>query len=123
MSEELYDLEEVETICFQHGLEYNRISNSEIEVTIAPDIVLLLANIENGSDTYLGFRDLPWHAHGSLLLMTGETTYVEYDPSELLLNLTSGNVVVVSQYVRGQLRDRWLAHRDEKVNVQFIEPE
>jgi hypothetical protein len=58
-----------------------------------------------------------------LMLMTGDTTYVEFDPSELLLNLISGQVVVVTQYMKGQLQDKWLAHRDERINFQYFEPE
>jgi len=118
-----YDLDVIEATCLKYRLKYVRISNFEMEVHVAPESILVFANTEDGSDTYLGFRDTPWHSHGMLMLMTGDTTYVEFDPSELLLNLISGQVVVVTQYMKGQLQDKWLAHRDERINFQYFEPE
>ena len=120
---ELYDLASVEATCLDQGLPYRRVSDSEIEVTVGPHMKFIIANTENNTDTYLGFLDVPSHSHGRLTLMTGESTYVEYDPSEVLLNLVSGNVVVVTRYLKGRLHDRWLAHRDEKLDLQHIEPE
>ena len=92
-----------------------------MEVTIVPDGTLVFANTDAGADTYLGFRDLPWHSHGRLMLMTGEATYQEYAPEELIGALVSGEVLVVSQYIRGELRDRWLTHRDEKLDLRYVE--
>ena len=120
---ELYDFKLIEATCLKQGLSFNRISENEIEVTIAPKMVLLIANEDDGTDTSVGFRDVPSHWHGSLTLVTGESTYVEYDPSEVLVGLTSGHVIVVTQYLKGQLQDRWLAHRDEKMDVRYMEPE
>ena len=123
VSSELYDLELVETTCLENGLSCNRICDSEIEVTIAPNMILVIANTENGADTFFGFRDVPSHSHGRLVLMTGESTYVEYDPSDVLLGVLSGLVIVVSQYRKGQLEDGWLAHRDEKMDLRYKEPD
>ena len=47
VSSELYDLELVETTCLENGLSCNRICDSEIEVTIAPNMILVIANTEN----------------------------------------------------------------------------
>ncbi|PYS99349.1 MAG: hypothetical protein DMF63_12080 [Acidobacteria bacterium] len=120
-SGEQYDLETIETTCLELGLPCKRTSDCEIEVAIAPGSVLVIANTDTGTDTYLGFRDVPAHSHGPLILMIGEATYVEYDPSEVLRGLVSGHVVILTQYMRGQLTDRWLAHRDEKIDIRYIE--
>lgn len=55
--------------------------------------------------------------------MTGDATSLEYDPEELIGALASGDILVVSQYVHGELRDRWLTHREEKLDLRYIEPE
>ena len=54
VSSELYDLELIETTCLENGLSCNRICDSEIEVTIAPNMILVIANTENGADTFFG---------------------------------------------------------------------
>jgi hypothetical protein len=53
--------------------------------------------------------------------MTGDATYLEYEPQDLIEAIASGEVLVVSQYVRAELKDRWLTHRDEKLDVRYIE--
>jgi len=55
--------------------------------------------------------------------MTGDATSLEYDPEELIDALASGEVLVISQYVQGELRDRWLTHRDEKLDLRYIQSE
>jgi len=118
-----YDLQTIEHACLQHRMRFRRCGDCELEVDLAPHGTLVFANTDGGSDTYLGFRDLPWHSHGKLILMTGDATYLEYEPKDLIEGLAVGDVLVVSQYVRGKLRDRWLTHREEKFDLQYIEPD
>ena len=54
--------------------------------------------------------------------MTGKNSWIELDELEILIALRSGELVVVSQFVHGTLRDRWLAHRDEPLDVRYVEP-
>jgi hypothetical protein len=116
-----YDLHAIEQACVQHDLPFRWCDESEIEVDIVPTGTLVFANTDAGADTYLGFRGIPWHSYAELILMTGDATYLEYAPEQLITALVTGEVLVVSQYHRGELKDRWLVHRDEKLAVRYIE--
>ena len=118
-----YDLHAIEHACLQHRIPFRWRDDCEVEVDLARFGTLVFANTDGGSDTYLGFRELPWHSHGKLILMTGDATSLEYDPEELIDALASGEVLVISQYVQGELRDRWLTHRDEKLDLRYIQSE
>ncbi len=118
-----YDLKAIEAICLKNQLKCAFISDYEIEVFVASDSILIFANTVEGNDNYLGFRGMPWHSHEKLILMTGDSTYVEYGPSELLSNIISGHVMIVTQYGNGVIKDKWLAHRDERMDIRYIEPD
>jgi hypothetical protein len=116
-----YDLKAIEQVCLRHRFSLRRCSDCEVEVDFASQGALTFANTDQGTDTYLGFRDCPWHSHGTLMLMTGDATFVEYAPEDLIEALVSGEVLVVSQYIGGQVRDRWLSHRDERLDLRYVE--
>ncbi|MBX7246735.1 MAG: hypothetical protein K1X53_14655 [Candidatus Sumerlaeaceae bacterium] len=118
----MYDLCAIEETSLLLGLSCNRVDEYEIEVLIAPDTPLVFANTENGTDTYLGFNDVPWHTHGTLLLETGDSTFAEFGPEELLAALISGEVLIVAQYFGDELKDRWLVHRNDNSEFRYMEP-
>lgn len=118
-----YDLESIENTCSIFKLSHSRISEYELHVDIAPDSVLIFANAEEGDDTYLGFLGTPAHGHDSIILTTGDATYKEYEPSELLVDLLSGKVLIATTYVKGEKTDKWLVHQDEKLDVRYFQPE
>lgn len=118
----MYDLHAIQETARQHGLPCSFVTPLELEVSVSPDATLVFANLEE-DDTILGFRDTPWHSHGKLMLMSGEATYVEYGPAELVTALTQGDVLLVTQFSGNQIRDRWLIHKEERLDLQYIEPD
>lgn len=118
-----YDLQAVEMACREYGFPYVWLSDCEMEIEICPPWTpLVVANTDGGKDTYLGFKELPWHSHGNLLLIVSDTAHIEYFPEELIEAIASGDVLVVSQFLGDELNDRWLVHRDEKQDVRYLEP-
>src|SRR5262245_1837699 len=84
--------------------------------------VLAFCNLPGENDSLVGFDGTPWHSHGIVQFLTGDTTYVECDELAILIGLGSGELVVVSQTIDGQLHDRWIAHKDEKLDLRYIQP-
>lgn len=116
-----YDLDSIEKTCERVGLRCRRPERGELHAEILPDAWLVFANTDNGADTYLGFEGCPWHSHDELMLMNGPATCIEYAPEELVEAIATGEILVVSQYRQGELRDRWLVHREEALDVRDIE--
>jgi hypothetical protein len=92
-----------------------------LDVRLTVDCVLTFWNLVDEGDTLVGFDTTAWHSHGVVQFTTGFTTYVECDELDILVGLGSGALVVVSQYLKGELTDRWIAHKDEPLDLKYIE--
>ena len=117
----VYNLTEIESFCREEKIPYERVSPDEVQVYICEDSALCFANIEKGTDTYLGFADSAWHSHGDLTLMTGPDTTNEFSPIEILIGLRSGEMLISTLSVDGKFKDRWIFHRKEKQDFQHLE--
>lgn len=117
-----YDLDTLEEFCGELDFPSCRSSPDVLEITIFEGTVLEFHNLRDEQDTAAGFGGTPWHFHGKLMLMTGDSTYVELDELDILQGLRSGSVLVVEQNFDGTLNDRWLAHKGKDLNFQYIEP-
>ncbi|NRB74703.1 MAG: hypothetical protein HRU46_10130 [Verrucomicrobiales bacterium] len=117
-----YDLEAIEAECAAQQLACLRISEHEVEITLEPNCVLYFANLVEEEDTMIGFKDTPWHSHDDLTVMTSADTSAELGPVEVVRLLSSGQMLVVSQWIDGKLHDRWLTHRDDRLDLKYLEP-
>lgn len=116
-----YRLEELAAFAAEMGLETRRIDDYRLDVVLS-DAVLAFCNLSKDADSLVGFDGTPWHSHNIVQFSTGEDTYIECDELDILIGLESGELVVVSQFVEGVLRDRWIAHRDEPLDLKYIQP-
>lgn len=117
-----YDLRAIEDFCRTEGLRFERSSAEEIRVHVCKDSQLCFANTEGGTDTYLGFTDSAWHSHGDLMLMIGPDTSIELGPVEVLAGLKSGELLIATRHIDGKLKDRWIFHRKEEQDFQYMGP-
>lgn len=117
-----YDIEAIETECTAQKLACVRVSEHEVEVTLERNCVLYFANLVEEKDTMIGFKDTPWHSHDDLTIMTSVDTSAELCPVEVVKLLSSGVLLVVSQWIDGKLHDRWLTHRDDRLDLKYLEP-
>ena len=69
----------------------------------------------------MGFKGTSWHSHGKLTLMLNETAYTELDELDILQGLKAGDLLILEQYRDQTLHERWLAHKKEKIDVQYIQ--
>ena len=117
-----YRLDELATLCADLGLVSRRVDTDRLDVVIDDGCILTFSNLQEEADTLVGFDGTPWHTHGIVQFMTGEATYVEYDELEIVTALATGDLVLISEYSGGKLRDRCLAHRQEPVELSYMEP-
>ena len=117
-----YDLEAIEAECAAQQLACQRVSEHEVEITLEPNCVLYFANLIEEDDTMIGFKDTPWHSHDDLTVMTSVDTSAEFSPVEVIKLLSGGVLLVVSQWIDGILHDRWLTHRDDRLDLKYLDP-
>ena len=118
-----FDLDHLQLHCSGLSLDTTRVSTNVLEVSLKLNLALVFMNLAEEHDTLIGFKGTPWHAHDSLILMVGEANYIELNECELLSALKEGDVVVVEQFYRNVLKDRWIAHKLEPFDIQYIEPD
>jgi hypothetical protein len=116
-----YRIDAIVSFCEEFELNSRRVEPNRVEVDFDEDGTLVFLNLPEEDDTLIGFDGTPWHVHDKLTLMTGESTYVELDELQVLQGIKSGNILVVSRYVSNELVDRFLAHKDRKIDVKHIE--
>lgn len=117
-----YRLDELAQLCGELGLEAQRVDPNRLEVQLFAGCVLAFCNLVKEDDTLVGFDGTPWHAHGAVLFNTGGATYTECDELDILVGLGSGELLIVSRFLNGELADRWVAHKDEPLDVKYVEP-
>jgi hypothetical protein len=116
-----YRLDELAALAAELGFEARRVDHERLDVVI-DDAVLAFCNLSKDADSLVGFDGTPWHSHDHVQFLTGSSSWVECDELEILTGLRSGELVVISQLVGGVIRDRWLAHRDEPLDLRHVEP-
>ena len=79
-------------------------------------------NLPDEEDTLIGFKGTPWHTHGKLMLMLGDKSYDEFDEVSILRGIKSSDILINERYLNNTLDDRWLVHKNEKVDVQYLQP-
>jgi hypothetical protein len=117
-----YHLNKIAELCFEHGLQTDKPDKNRIDVKISDDYVLSFLNLVDDKDSLVGFDGTPWHSHGILQFMTGSNTYIECDELDIIIGLVSGELLIVTQYVKSELTDRWIMHKEDPLDLKFIEP-
>lgn len=115
-----YDLDSIEAECASLGIPSLRVDSDQIDIILASDCVLQFSNQPIEGDTMVGFRDTPWHSHDKLMVMTGDSTCIECSELDVVRLIASGDLMIVSQFVKGRLTDRWLTHKAEPLDLQYI---
>jgi hypothetical protein len=104
------------------GVEARRVDLNGLHVQVDAQCVLVFRNYPEDDDTLVGFEGSAWHAHEALQLVTDSGDYVSFDELDILIALESGDLVIESLYVEGELRDRWLSHKDQAPDLRNMIP-
>ena len=113
-----YRLDDLAALAHELGLATKWEDADSLDVVVHEGCVLSFCNLEG--DTMMGFEGTPWHHHGVLSLETGDNTYIECDELDVLIGLGSGDLLIVSSIVNGEVRDRWISHREQDLEVRHI---
>ena len=116
-----YLLKKIAEICSENGLKTDMPDKNRIDVSIHNNCVLSFLNLVDENDTLVGFDGTPWHSHGKVQFMTGSNTYIECDELDIIIGLVSGELLIVSRYLNSALTDRWIMHRQEPLDLKYIE--
>ena len=116
-----YRLNKIAELCSENSLKTHIPDKNRIDVFIREDCVLSFLNLVDENDTLVGFDGTPWHSHGNVHFMTGSNTYIECDELEIIIGLVSGELLIVSRYLKSSLTDRWIMHKDEPLDIKYIE--
>jgi hypothetical protein len=116
-----YRLDKISELCAEHGLKTNMPDENRIDISIRNDCVLSFLNLVDEKDTLIGFDGTPWHSHGVVQFMTGTNTYIECDELDIIIGLISGELLIVTRYLKSALKDRWIMHKDEPLDLKYIE--
>jgi hypothetical protein len=116
-----YRLNKIAELCSENSLKTHIPGKNRIDVFIREDCVLSFLNLVDENDTLVGFDGTPWHSHGNVQFMTGSNTYIECDELEIIIGLVSGELLIVSRYLKSSLTDRWIMHKDEPLDLKYIE--
>ncbi|MEM1300535.1 MAG: hypothetical protein AAGH68_14780 [Pseudomonadota bacterium] len=114
-------LDQLERAASELGFETARRSPFRLHVHLDEELIMEFLGSSEDELTF-GFGGTPWHTHETVLLSIANGRYSEFSASDVLLNLRSGELVIIEQFQSDKLLDRWIAHRDEPVDLQHIEP-
>ena len=120
-----YDLIAIANHCDMHGLSHRYASGGNVlEIVCSRDAVLYFCNDLEGEDIAAGFLDSPWHYHSLKLDLEVEPGgYLEYSPLDLLDAIVEGEVLLVTQVKDGKVSDRWLCHKNNPLDMRYIDPD
>jgi hypothetical protein len=116
----MYRLDSLARLASESGLVSERLGVDRLDVILFDECRLAFCNLVAEEDTLVGFDGTPWHSHGVVSFLAGSPHYVECDELDILIGLCSGELVVVSQFVDGVLRDRWIEHKKEPLDLKYL---
>lgn len=116
-----YRQNKIAELCSEYGIKTNMPDKNRIDVSIYEDCVLSFLNLVDENDTLVGFDKTPWHSHGLVQFLTGPNSYIECDELDIIIGLVSGELLIVSQYLKTALTDRWIMHKNESLDLKYIE--
>lgn len=118
----VYRLDALSELARELDLVSERLSADRLDVILHDGCRLAFCNLPAEGDTLVGFDGTPWHSHGIVSFLAGSPEHVECDELDILIGLGSGDLLVVSQFMDGELEDRWIAHRDEPLVLKYVKP-
>jgi hypothetical protein len=116
-----YRIAELAKLAQELGFEITQLTERRVDLLVSEGCVLVFWNHQaDGDDDLVGFEGTPWHDHGTVVLMTGDQTFINCDELDTLIGLSTGEIVIITELFHGETRDRWLAHKNEPLALKHI---
>ena len=116
-----YDLDMIGDLCRELGLRTVARSSNEVAVELEEGVVLRFVNGEREEDSLVGFEGGEWHYHDDFMCSDRHGFHIELGYMDVLTGLADGEVLLCEQWVRGELRERSLVHRDYVDEFRYME--
>ena len=116
-----YNLDMIRDLCRELGLRTMARPSNEVAVELEEGVILLFVNAEREEDSLIGFEGGEWHYHDDLMCSDRHGFHIELGYLDVLTGLGDGEVLLCEQWVRGELRERSLVHRDYVDEFRYIE--
>jgi hypothetical protein len=117
-----YDLPMITELCNELGYEKVESSSDKVEVELLENVTLAFQNIDNCTDSLMGFLGTPWHNHGDIMFSGQEGQYIEMTYLDVVSGLKEGKILVCELHNNEVLKDRYLVHRDLVDEFNYMEP-
>ena len=107
-----YDLELVREQCKETGLEHEFVEPNEVAIKLTADVHLYFINSEDEKDCLITLGE-GWHTHNHDFEFSGpHGEYVSIHYLDVIVGISGGDILICEKWTRGELKDRWLFHRD-----------
>ncbi len=114
----LYDLQAIHETCCRLKLTAV-IKPDTLEVHLGKERFLDFKN--DGEDSRLEFRDMPWHTHGDIMFANCEGAYVQLDGIAIIEGICAGKILVCERWYNNACSDCWLVHSDYNDALREVE--
>jgi hypothetical protein len=92
-----------------------------LEIALFDNVTLVFRNFPEEDDNAFGFEATPWHTHDDLYWASSSGENFQFSPHEVLSGLRSGELVVASRHLGGELKDMWIEHVRGLGQFEFYE--
>lgn len=117
----LYEITLIDELCREIGLRSVVADSNQVSIEVEDNVVLNFLNIEDEDDCVAGFDGTPWHIHGGIEFASRNGRYVELEYLDILSGLADGTVLICDRWITGELKDRWLVHKDFVNEFEYME--
>ena len=118
----IYDLPLIAELCNELGYEKVESSPNAVEVELFKDVTLAFQNIDNCTDSLMGFLGTSWHNHGDIVFSGQEGRYIEMTYLDVVSGIKEGKVLVCELHNNEVLKNRYLVHKDLVDEFKYMEP-
>jgi len=118
----IYDLPIIAEYCIELGFRVIENSDDVVKIEVEKGVTLEFMNIDNNSDSLVGFSGTPWHGHGDLVFVVENGKYIELTPLDILQDLKLGRVLLLETWREGKLEDRAILHSESEETFEYMQP-
>jgi hypothetical protein len=107
------DLDSIYKHCLEVGFDKVSLFNDSVEVELKDNIILEVANIDDWTDSLIGFKGTPTHSHDMIIFCNRDgSSYIEMNYKDVITNLKSGKILIATMMKNAILKDRNMIHQD-----------
>jgi len=116
-----YDLELLAELSKEVGFKQVELLGDSVEIEITTDAKLVFQNFDS-DDCLIGFKGTPWHIHDDITFEMSQGRFIIMPYIDLITEIKRGVVLICELRNKGDLKDRYLVHKDYVDEFKYMEP-